>query len=73
VEAEGKRNHKGVFKVVRMEQTVKKEPYQKGNVDIMISLKNLDWNDLVLLVKYLQGNPLSAVVEVHIGNEVFDA
>ncbi len=60
-----------------MEQIIKKEPkvepYQKGNVDIMITLKNLDWNDLALLVKYLQGNPLSAVVEIHIGNEVFDA
>jgi hypothetical protein len=49
------------------------EPYQKGNVTIILDLKNVDWFDLVDLVKYLSRNRLGALVEVHIGNEVFDA
>jgi len=46
---------------------------QKGNVTIIIDLKKLSWDELSKLVKYLQLNPLSAVVEVHVGGEVFDA
>lgn len=46
---------------------------QKGNVTLILDLKNVGWDDLADLIRYLQGNPLGAVVEVHVGQEVFDA
>lgn len=45
---------------------------RKGKATLLIEFKG-EWDELVKLVKYLQGNPLSKVVEVHIGEEVFDA
>jgi hypothetical protein len=49
------------------------QPIKKGNATLVLRLKNATWDEMVELVKHCQGNPEGCVVEVYVGNEVFDA
>ena len=49
------------------------EPIQKGNATLVIRMKNVQWQEIVDVVSHLTKNPTGWVVEVYIGNEVFDA
>ena len=49
------------------------EEKKKGSVKLVIEVKDMLWDELRDLVEYLSDNPQNAVVQVFIGDQVFDA
>jgi len=46
--------------------------FKKGKTTIIIEL-NATWKELAKFIEYLQKNPLGSIIEMHVGNEVFEA
>jgi len=49
-----------------------KMTFKKGKTTIIIEL-NATWKELAKFIEYLQKNPLGSIIEMHVGNEVFEA
>ena len=58
---------------LKLEENVFLTKIQKGTARIIIELKDISWDELVEMVKFYQKNPRGNVVEVHVGNGVWDA